>query len=103
MAKKTDETPDKDGNFRIRPNRPHAGGKSESRAWSTALRTVLRYAGTSRRSKASANSGSGGSSRRQFNQRCAVRTMYTANKTAGQWKAHGRYIARESANGGTLG
>lgn len=103
MAKKTDETPDKDGNFRIRPNRPHAGGKSESRAWCTALRTVLRYAGTSRRSKASANSGSGGSSRRLFNQRCAVRTMYTANKTAGQWKAHGRYIARESANGGTVG
>ncbi|MCU1262621.1 MAG: Type secretory pathway VirD2 pilin (relaxase)-like protein [Bryobacterales bacterium] len=29
--------------------------------------------------------------------------MYTANKTAGQWKAHGRYISRESANGGTLG
>jgi hypothetical protein len=29
--------------------------------------------------------------------------MYTANKTAGQWKAHGRYIARESAGGTVLG
>ena len=36
---------------------------------------------------------------RQFNQRCAVRTMYSANKTTGQWRAHGRYIARESAGG----
>jgi type IV secretory pathway VirD2 relaxase len=47
--------------------------------------------------------GSGGGARRPFNQRCAVRTMYTANKTAGQWKAHGRYIARERAGGATQG
>lgn len=103
MAKKTDEAPDRDGDFRIRPNRAPSGGKSEARAWSTALRTILRYAGSSRRSKASANKGSGGCARRQFNQRCAVRTMYTANKTAGQWRAHGRYIGRESAGGATLG
>ena len=95
MAKTTDEA----GEFRIRPNRPHAGGKNEARAWSTALRTVLRYAGTSRRSRKAASSGSGARPRRQFNQRCAVRTMYTANKTTGQWRAHGRYIARESAGG----
>ena len=25
--------------------------------------------------------------------------MYSANKTTGQWRAHGRYIARESAGG----
>ena len=99
MAKKTDKAPGQDRGFRLRPNRPHSGGKSEARAWSTALRTVLRYAGTSRRSSASANGASRASSRRQFNQRCAVRAMYTANKTAGQWKAHGRYIARESAGG----
>jgi hypothetical protein len=99
MAKKTDEA---DG-FRLRPNRPSTGGKSEARAWSTALKTILRYAGTSRRSKVSMNGGSGSGSRRQFNQRCAVRTMYTANKTPGQWKAHGRYIARESAGGTVLG
>ena len=99
MPKRTDEA----DNFRIRPIRPHSGGKGEARAWSSAFRTILRYAGTSRRSKASTNSGSGGSSRRQFNQRCAVRTMYTVNKTAGQWKAHGRYIARESASGAAQG
>ena len=30
-------------------------------------------------------------------QRCAVRVMYSKNATAGQWRAHGCYIARESA------
>jgi hypothetical protein len=99
VAKKTDEADD----FRLRPNRPRSGGKSEARAWSTALKTVLRYAGTSRRSKASMNGGSAVGARRQFNQRCAVRTMYTVNKTSGQWKAHGRYIARESAGSTVLG
>jgi type IV secretory pathway VirD2 relaxase len=99
VAKKTDEADE----FRIRPNRPHSGGKNEARAWSTALRTVLRYAGTSRRSAPPATSGRPRAPRKQFNQRCAVRTMYTANKTAGQWRAHGRYIARESAGGAVLG
>lgn len=31
-------------------------------------------------------------------QRCAVRMSYSANKVAGQWSAHGRYIAREGAD-----
>jgi len=30
-------------------------------------------------------------------QRCAVRVTYSGNRTAGQWKAHGRYLSRESA------
>ena len=29
--------------------------------------------------------------------------MYSANRTPGQWRAHGRYIARESAGGAALG
>ncbi|HLK21386.1 MAG TPA: hypothetical protein VKT81_20685, partial [Bryobacteraceae bacterium] len=28
---------------------------------------------------------------------CAVRVTYLSNKTRGQWRAHGRYLARESA------
>ncbi len=107
MAKKIRGAPDRGSGaeeaFRIRPNRPHSSGKGEARAWSTALRTILRYAGTSRRSKAPAISGSGGRARKRFNQRCAVRTMYSANKTPGQWRAHGRYIARESVGGAALG
>jgi len=34
---------------------------------------------------------------RHYRQRCAVRATYVANRTAGQWKAHGRYLSRESA------
>jgi hypothetical protein len=30
-------------------------------------------------------------------QRCAVRVTYAPNRTRGQWSAHGRYLARESA------
>ena len=44
----------------------------------------------------------GGSARapRTFNQRVAVRVNYSANKNPGQWKAHGTYVARESATQG---
>src|ERR1700676_2785216 len=44
----------------------------------------------------------GGTARapRTFNQRVAVRVSYSANKNMGQWKAHGTYVARESATQG---
>jgi len=35
-----------------------------------------------------------------FHQRVAVRVSYSANKNPGQWKAHGSYVARESATQG---
>ncbi len=94
MAKTTDEIDD----FRLRPHRPPLVGKNEAIAWSTALRTVFRYASTSVRRRNAGQSGkSGARPRKQFSQRCAVRVTYTKNKVAGQWRAHGRYIARESA------
>ena len=34
---------------------------------------------------------------RPYNQRCAVRVIYSRNTVRGQWGAHGRYVARESA------
>ncbi len=34
---------------------------------------------------------------RPYHQRCAVRITYTKNATRGVWKAHCRYVARESA------
>ena len=37
---------------------------------------------------------------RPYNQRCAVRVTYAKNGTRGQWRAHGRYIARETASQG---
>jgi hypothetical protein len=89
---------DGDGKFTLRPHRPPIGGKREAIAWSTALRTVFRYASSSRRRpSASQSSGSGLRRPRNFNQRCAVRITYVKNKIAGQWKAHGRYISREGA------
>ena len=97
MAKRTDEADD----FRIRPNRPRSGGKSEARAWSTALRTVLRYAGTSRRSKASTNSGSGGFA--QAVQPALRRTYHVHSKQdggpmEGPWTLH---CARERGRRGS--
>ncbi len=35
--------------------------------------------------------------RKSFHQRCAVRVTYSPNKIKGQWRAHGRYVARDSA------
>jgi type IV secretory pathway VirD2 relaxase len=93
MAMKTDGEEE----FRLRPHRAPKGGKSESFAWSVALRTVFRYASISRRRGASASNSSRPLTRKQFNQRCAVRITYVKNKVSGQWRAHGRYIARESA------
>ena len=87
--------------FRLRPRPPRASRQGEASAWSTALTTVLRYARSSRRKQKQPG---GQGRRRSCNQRCAVRVMYSRNTTAGQWRAHGRYIARESAagdNGGT--
>jgi type IV secretory pathway VirD2 relaxase len=37
------------------------------------------------------------SGRAALSQRCAVRVTYSRNKNAGQWKAHGHYLARERA------
>ena len=51
-----------------------------------------------RKAKTRGNVAGGGSrSGRRFNQRCAVRVMYSRNAARGQWGAHGRYVARESA------
>ncbi len=93
MAKKADG----EREFRLRPNRPPKGRQNESLAWSVASKTVFRYASTSRRRASNGSTGSGVTRRKQFNQRCAVRITYTKNKVSGQWRAHGRYIARESA------
>jgi type IV secretory pathway VirD2 relaxase len=37
------------------------------------------------------------SGRVPLSQRCAVRVTYSRNKNAGQWRAHGHYLAREQA------
>ncbi|MFN0160970.1 MAG: DUF3363 domain-containing protein [Burkholderiales bacterium] len=55
--------------------------------------------------RATAKQAGGGSARRSgrppkpASQRCAVRVSYSPNKTKGQWRAHGRYLERDSAIG----
>src|SRR5436853_230200 len=82
--------------FRLRPPKPRRNPNDEARIWSIALKRVMhigRLSGSrngAQHTRAVAQSAS-------FKQRCAVRVTYSKNKMPGQWKAHGRYIARESA------
>lgn len=89
---------DDDPKFRLRPPSVRNALRGDM-GWSIALRTVLRYAKGSAKSQKSHRPGAHSGNRRSFSQRCAVRVTYSPNKTAGQWRAHGIYIARESASG----
>src|SRR5580704_15553539 len=59
----------------------------------------MHYARMSRKKRRGTSGGASARPRKRFNQRCAVRVIYSRNKTAGQWRAHGRYLMRESARG----
>ena len=85
--------------FRLYPRRPRPRQASSPRTWCSTYILLLSYAQQlrARRHKARAKCRVPS---RPYNQRCAVRVMYTKNATRGQWKAHGRYIARESATQG---
>lgn len=56
----------------------------------------MHYARSSRKASNRAPGGKG-KGPRPYHQRCATRVTYLKNKVRGQWKAHGRYLARESA------
>jgi hypothetical protein len=56
----------------------------------------MHYARSSRKTGNRAPGGKGKGAR-PYHQRCAIRVTYLKNKIRGQWKAHGRYLARESA------
>ena len=92
---------DDEKEFRLRPRKPAKPPRNEATAWAMAFKTVMHHA---RASRSSARSKRGGVSGRRSasiprNQRCAVRVTYTRNTVRGQWRAHGRYIERESAAG----
>ena len=97
MTQKDDER-----EFRLRPGKAKASkGDSEAIAWSAAFKMITHYA---RQTRSAGHQGSSGSaSRRPHRQRCAVRITYSKNAARGQWRAHGRYLERESALSGTLG
>ena len=85
--------------FRLYPRRPRAVRSNGPRAWSIAFKQVLYFACMSRKASRKASSGSAGHPRKPYHQRCAVRVIYSWNKTRGQWKAHGRFLMREAATG----
>jgi type IV secretory pathway VirD2 relaxase len=89
--------------IRLRPRKSKHGPNENPRKYAGVLRSMLRLVQMSKRGrKTRGTQGASGNSRasRTFNQRVAVRVSYSANKNPGQWKAHGRYVARESATQG---
>ena len=88
-----------DKEFRLRPRRPRAV-RDESKAWSRSFKSLIRLVRMTSKAAPSTRDHfgpGGGSARRNHLQRCAVRVTYSPNRVRGQWAAHGRYIARESA------
>jgi len=89
---------DHEREFRLHPRRPGKGAYGESdRTWATGFRHLFRIVQMSGRRGRLSSLGAQHRSSPKFNQRCAVRVTYSTNKTLGQWKAHGHYIARDSA------
>lgn len=85
--------------IKLRPRRPKFV-RDESRSWSSAFKGLMRIA----RMTSTRQSGPGAiRPRKPHKQRCAIRVTYSPNHICGQWAAHGRYIARESANAAGVG
>ena len=88
---------DDEREFRLRPRKPPA--RNERAAWASAYKILMHHARMSgSRKRSSFGVGAGAKRTRTYNQRCAVRIMYAKNTVAGLWRAHGRYVARESAS-----
>lgn len=77
--------------FRLRPGKPRVA-KTDNTA--VAFVALMRQARQLRRTSRGVARYPHGAAHQQ---RCAVRVLYSNNTTRGQWRAHGRYIARESA------
>src|SRR5580658_6275282 len=93
---------DDEKDFRLRPRKPPSPqGRNDAVAWSVAFKTVMHYVRASRAGKRATGTsrGSAGQAPIPKSQRCAVRVTYAGNAVRGQWRAHGRYLARESAAG----
>jgi hypothetical protein len=82
--------------FKIRPRAPRPS-RSENQSL-TGFRRVMQIFYSSAR-KVAARSAVSRPKSFSANQRCAVRVSYSPNKTKGQWRAHGRYLERDSAIG----
>jgi len=83
--------PNDEREFRIRPRRPPPATEPRF-AIPPALGRIYNYARQTARRRSRI-----GRSSKPYQQRCAVRVTYVGNRTSGQWKAHGRYLSRETA------
>ncbi len=89
--------PSDEREFKLRPQKPKTKrSERPERTWAAGFKTVMHYARSSRRMHAKGTP-RGGKTPSAFRQRCAVRLTYSPNRVNGQWRAHGRYIERESA------
>jgi type IV secretory pathway VirD2 relaxase len=88
---------DEEKPFRLRPRKPlRTRSENQIGSWSVLYKAVMRHARMSHNRRGLSGGHVGKASQRHF-QRCAIRATYTRNAVKGQWKAHGRYLARESA------
>lgn len=91
--------------FRLRPKRSPGNPNDDPRKYGGALGSLLRFVQMANRRRATAGKRSQARARsrwdsrtpRTYTQRVSVRVTYAKNKNPGQWKAHGTYIARDSA------
>ena len=91
--------------IRLTPRRSKRNPNDDPRRYAGVVGSVLRFAQMTNRARRR-RSQSQSESVRQFRssrlrtQRVSVRVTYAKNKNQGQWKAHGRYIARDTATHG---
>jgi len=89
--------------IKLRPRKPRFV-RDESKSWSNAFKGLMRIARmTSNRKSPASNNSSPARPRKPHKQRCAIRVTYSPSHVRGQWAAHGRYLARESANSDGVG
>jgi hypothetical protein len=89
---------DDEREFRLRPRKPPVPKQQrQGRAWSLAFKRIMHYARMSRRGGMPKSGTRPKRAVRARFQRCAVRVTYTRNAIRGQWRAHGRYLARQRA------
>src|SRR5579859_5381229 len=93
--------PDPEREIRLRPPRPRRP-RAEVQVWASAFRRIQIMLRAGRRASKRLSAAARRSSyvTPPHIQRCSVRITYSKNKGPGQWKAHGRYLERESATGG---
>jgi type IV secretory pathway VirD2 relaxase len=95
---------DKERKVRLRPRKPAA--RTERPVYCSGYKLLMHYARMSSvRKRRVAGSGARATLTRPYFQRCAIRVVYAKNASRGQWRAHGRYLVRESVafDGGSRG